>query len=464
MIPDELKAKVALLPEPLKRRLLLLLREKQWRGTDKLRSYVPLPGLEGFHKTRKRYAMIFGGNRSGKTEGNMADLALVFRNLHPWYKDRPEIKTLWAATINFEMVGKILWEEKLQRMIPKRELSKIVWYNKARGIPLELHHINGRRIEFKAYEQGADSFQGRSIHGIYVDEQMPESIWRECQMRIADTAGFIKASWTPVIYQEWLKQIADNPPPDYWVGYASLNDNRKSRGGYVLDAIIDALIEEWPESVRVTRIEGRFAGFESAVFDEWRSDLSVVNPRDLPRDWEFYIGVDFGYSNPFCALLTARDPDGGWWLIAEHHKSHMLLSEHAQIIKSWQEKFSIREIYGDHAAQERAEMRKLGIYVNPARKEVLNSINCVNAKMKVLRDGKPRLFVFRPVPDDWRGCPNLLRQIPAYRWAEKTATRNAKEEVLKLDDHAVDAMKMVIYTVEHQKNGSKTPRGGALMG
>ena len=120
------------LPLPLKRRALELLREKQARRNDACRYYAPLKSTAGFHRTTKRFAIIFGGNRSGKTESNMANVALIARGMHPYFKNR-KFKLIWVATNTFDMVANVIWQEKLQRYIPPAEIEKIVWHNKARN-------------------------------------------------------------------------------------------------------------------------------------------------------------------------------------------------------------------------------------------------------------------------------------------------------------------------------------------
>jgi len=453
------------MPVEMKRRIASAIAEKKFRLTDPLKKYNPLPGsrsLGDFHRTLKRYAIIFGGNRSGKTEANMAQVAMIARDMHPYFTPNRigrEIKTIWVAGVTFHMAGTVLWQEKLQKYIPKKliDWSGVVWISKRANIPHIVPLKNGKTLYFKSYDQGRDTFQSASVDFIALDEQPPWDIWQECQMRVADNDGFIRLSCTPLKHQPELERISNTPPPSYWVGFASLNDNRRSRGGFVPDAVIDELIAEWPEATRITRIEGRFAAFLGAVFQEWNAEEHIVNPRDLPREWEHFIGIDFGYTNPFCALLMARDPDGGFWMIAEHYEPQMLLRDHAKVIRKWQHQFKVKQIIGDHAAQDRAELEALGVHVTPQKKKVLRSIEAMASMMRI-ENGRTRIHVFRKTDSsEWRGCPRLIEEIPSYRWAEPTSDRNAKEEPLKFFDHAIDAAKGVIFTInEHGRGRMKT--------
>ena len=446
---DFSKIDIEKLPPDKRRRLLQLLREKKTRQLDALRKYKILPAPAQFHKTEKPYAILLGGNRSGKTEALCADVAMTARDMHPHF-DTKHIKNLWVGSTTWQSVGEVLWKEKLKHYIPASLIKNIIWHNKQRGIPLYLELHNEKVIEFKSYEQGREAFQARSIPYIALDEQASEGIWQECQMRVLDCDGVIRQALTPIIYQEYLKKIVDAPPPEYWIGYANLNDNRRSRGGFVPDHGIDSLIQSWPESVRKTRIEGRFAAFAGVVFQEWNPEEHLVLPRDLPKSWEWYISIDFGYNNPFCALLVAKDPDGCYWFVDEHFQSHTLMQDHAKVLQKWKDKYPIKDIFADHAAQDRAELDALGIHTKAQKKNVVRSIEAMSGALRIMGNNKSRVKIFRDMANDPRGCPNLIREIPAYRWAEKKEEFNAKEEVIKLDDHAVDAAKALIFSLEYK--------------
>ena len=140
-------------------------------------------------------------------------------------------------------------------------------------------------IEFRAYEQGRKAFEGRAIDAFYGDEQCKddsEGIWQEIQARLMDRGGFSAQSMTPILHQAWLEERIRSLPDTDAVFYADLNDNRKSRGGYVADAEIDALIAQWPEEIRETRMKGYFAAFLGAVFKTFSRDVHVCKPFKIP--------------------------------------------------------------------------------------------------------------------------------------------------------------------------------------
>lgn len=263
-------------------------------------------------------------------------------------------------------------------------------------------------------------------------------------MRVVDTDGTIAWSATPLIPQEWMEARARNPGPQDAVFHADLNDNRVSRGGYVRDAEIDALIAEWPEEVQATRIRGEFAAFLGAVYKSFRRDLHVRH-LDVPPDWQWYRGIDFGFNNPFVCLWIAHGPDRQWHVAAEHYQPRESLAWHARQIRRLDGQVQRRHRYvatwADHDAQDVYELRQLGLETLPANKDVRLGIEVVQAALKVQADGRPRLTV-EPA------CRHLIRELINYRWREGTETADPRDEPEKKDDHTLDALRYVLYSVE----------------
>ncbi len=410
----------------------------------KILSYRALPAARAFHASPAKNRWLFGGNRSGKSESNIGfDLCSFALGVHP-HRRTPKNAVIWAVANTWELVGKLLWSEKIRSYMPAGQISEIVWHNKQAEIPKEIRLRNGNVIEFKAYEQGRKLFEGRAIDAFYGDEQCKtdsEGIWQEIQARLLDKNGFSAQSMTPILYQPWLEDRIRGLPDADAVFYADLNDNRKSRGGYVDDAEIDAMVAEWPEEVQETRIKGHFAAFMGAVFKSFSRDRHVVEPFEIPDDWVRWRSIDLGYNNPFVCLWLARDHDRRWYVYAEHYQPQERLAVHAERIKAISGKERYRATFCDHDAQERAELNGHGIKTMPARKDVLLGIEAVQSALKVQGNGKPRLFIFET-------CKHTVSEMIGYRWAEGTETKDPKDEPLKVNDHCVDALRYCLFSVE----------------
>jgi len=406
--------------------------------------YRPLPAPGKFHKSQAKYRWLMGGNRSGKSEANIGfDLCSFALGVHP-YRKTPKGATIWGAANTWALVGKLLWSEKIKLYMPKAQIQSVAWHNKAEEIPKELRLANGNRIEMKAYDQGRKAFEGRAIDAFYGDEQCKsdsEGIFQEIQARLLDRKGFCAQSMTPIIHQTWLENRIKTLPDTDEIYYADLNDNRKSRGGYVDDAEIDLMVSQWPAEVRATRIKGHFAAFAGAVYKLFNQDVHVIKPFKIPEDWVRYRVIDFGFNNPFVCLWLARDNDRRWYAYAEHYQARESLAYHAEKIKQISGTEKYKSTWADHDAQERFELEKLGIPTLPAKKDLHLGIETVQAALKIQGDGKPRLFIFK-------NCKNTCSEMAGYRWAEGTETKDPKDEPLKVNDHTCDCARYGLYSVE----------------
>ena len=407
--------------------------------------YRPLPAPKDFHRSAAKNRWIFGGNRSGKSESNIGfDLCSYALGVHPFRKT-PENAVIWAAANTWPLVGKLLWQEKIKQYIPACQINyPISWHNKQDEIPREIRLINGNRIEFKAYEQGRKSFEGRAIDAFYGDEQCKsdsEGIWQEIQARLLDKNGFSAQSMTPIIPQNWLEERIDGLPETDDVFYADLNDNRKSRGGYIDDEEIDLMIAQWPEEVQETRIKGHFVAFAGAVYKTFNRKTHVIEPFEISKDWTRYRVIDWGFNNPFVCLWLARDKDRRWYVYAEYYQARETLAYHSEQIKQISGKEKYRATWADHDSQDCFEFKNLGISTIAAKKDVHLGIEAVQAALKVQGDGKPRLFIFKT-------CRNSIREMSGYKWAEGTESRDAQDEPLKVNDHTCDCVRYGIYGIE----------------
>lgn len=414
-----------------------------------------LPAQRAFSRSGAKRRWFFGGNRSGKSEGNIGwDLSAFALRVHPW-RQTPRQAVIWAVAPTWDMVGKILWDEKIKHWIPPGRLAREpVWHNKAKDIPAEIHLDDQVRIEFKAFEQGRTAFQGRALDAIYPDEQCEHDyaeILDELDMRLIDPyedpadAGcqrFLSWSMTPILPQAKIEEIARDPGPRDAVFFADLNDNRLSRGGHIPDEEIDTLIARMPEETQVTRVLGHFGAFVGVVYKSFRREVHVVEPFAIPADWERYRAIDLGFANPFVCLWLARGgPDRAWHVYREHYRAQERLAWHAEKIKQASGEERYIATWADHDAQDTFELAGYGLHTLPAKKDVHAGIELVQAKLKVQDNGRPLLTISRD-------CPNLTREMIGYRWREGTDLRDPPDDPRKKDDHGPDALRYGIESVE----------------
>lgn len=404
--------------------------------------YKPLgPEQSAFHISLALFKWLFGGNQSSKTYTNMMDLALLVQDFHPVHFRPNGIH--WACIESWDQIRDILWEENLKRLIPAHAIFDIVWGPDR--VPRKVFLNNGHRIEFKAFNQGREQFQGRAIDSIHCDEQCHhdfQAILNEMQARLLARDGYLSWGMTPIVPQPELEERIEDLPKTDEVFQIDLNGNRVSQGGYIPDRRIDQMIAEWPEETQATRIRGEFASFYGAVFKTYNRKTHVVPPFRVPKYWRKWRTFDFGFTNPFVCLWLAKNSDEDWYVYREYYQAQTSIQEHIRMVKLLSKGERYIDSYADpENAEDRSEMRKAGIPTKSARKDIARGIELVQSKLKTKENGKPSLFIFKT-------CRNTCREVSTYRYPKGTSTRNPKDTPIQKNDHTIDSLRYALYSVD----------------
>lgn len=214
--------------------------------------------------------------------------------------------------------------------------------------------------------------------------------------------------------------------------------------GRLTMAVLDALT-----GVRRTRLrDGKAAQAEGAIYPQWDQAVHLIDPFPIPDDWRRFRVVDFGYTNPFVCQWYAVDSDGRLLRYREIYMTQRTVRVHAERINALSEGEYIEVTICDHDAEDRATLAENGIPTVAADKAVTRGIQAVQERLKVQRDGKPRIFLFRDAlvePDEVlvraRKPICTEEEIDAYAWAKGVDGKAAKEHPMKVDDHGMDGMR-----------------------
>lgn len=433
------------------------------------------------------YALV-GGNRSGKSESGAYVFARHCRiTLAETAKARgPSAPTVcWVVSETFEMLGEIAWKQKLQRLIPPAIIDAMTWRSKGDGWPEMVRLKNGVEIRFKSSDQGREKAQGTGLFGAWIDEQIPSDFLEEVMVRLIDHAAPSFHTFTPLSPDPTMQRRFENAAKGWRFYQTDIDDNRKSRGGHLpdeqVDLFLDRMREENPDLFD-TRKSGAFAALRGAIFKTFRPSVHVIDDakmRALIRanpGYLHYAGIDFGTNNPFCCLLGARSPDGVWYVYDEHHVAERTIEYHAAEIARMRSEWNTRHLRaayadpgdqsatsagGDYKIAGRAKLLECGLPIVTASKSWWRSVECIMGLLArtaltgptgETEFGEPRLFVSAR-------CRNLIRQLQTYRYAEGTANRDPKDAApVKTDDHAVDALRYMIFTREtHDDTDAPVP-------
>lgn len=243
-----------------------------------------------------------------------------------------------------------------------------------------------------------------------------------------------------------MKSLSDS---DRWARLSwSAYDNKINLPEEYLHAL-----ETLPESMRERMLNGIWKNNDGAVFNEFDETVHVVKPFNIPSEWKRVRSIDFGYTNPFVCLWGALDHDGRLYIYKEHYKSHMRTTEHARIIQEESKGEKYSHTAADHDAGERAELEANGIYTEKALKDVREGIQMVKNRLVCRGDGKPGIFFFC-------NLVNTISELYEYIWAPASSGSSAKEEPLKENDHAMDALRYMIMSVDRKKRATQVASAG----
>ena len=209
-----------------------------------------------------------------------------------------------------------------------------------------------------------------------------------------------------------------------------------------VNEMTSSMSEEGLESRRY----GRFHSGTGLVYSEFDPDIHVIEPFDVPTQWQDTMSIDPGLNNPLSCHWYAVDGDGVVYVVAEHYMAGKDVAYHAEAIKkishdiNWKkDKFGRLSALMDSAANQRtlSGVRSVaelfsdnGITVNThVNKDLFSGINRVKSYLKPV-EGKPKLYIFK-------NCVNMIREIKGYFWGNDDAP-------VKRDDHAMDELRYYI--------------------
>lgn len=299
-------------------------------------------------------------------------------------------------------------------------------------------HVTGgwSSIEFKTYEMGRASFQG-TARSIWLDEECPQDIYTECLTRTATGDNILVMTFTPLkgptpLIKDFLGDMSianlhDGPIDDHryvvccgWDDVPHLDEKVKK-----------SLLASYPPHMRDARSRGIPALGSGVIYPVPVSDYQV-EPFEIPKHWKRNYGMDVG--NKTSCVWLATDPETKIsYVYNDYYKERAEPSIHASAITGrgkW--------IHGaiDPASRGRSQIdgqqlmqmyKDLGMNLVPA-------VNAVEAGLYAcwegLSTGKIKVF---------KGCNQFMREIQTYM-------RDEKGNVVKKDDHVMDAFRYAFMT------------------
>lgn len=225
---------------------------------------------------------------------------------------------------------------------------------------------------------------------------------------------------------------------------------------------------------RRAMLEGDWDVYAGQRFRHFRRDVHVIEPEELPISWAHprAVGVDYGLDAPFAALWGARLADGLVVVYREAYTAGLTAAEQAAVIVDLEddaERDPTRSrgvpvaldpsawARSPHVAPSPSPGRTAGVadpappagsiaaaywhrfagQLRKARNDRLAGVALVADKLRVRRDGLPRLLIYS-------NCHNLIRTLPAL----PRDPRRVEDVDTHAEDHAYDALRYLLNELE----------------
>lgn len=350
----------------------------------------------------------------------------------------------------------------------RAELIGIAKYNDKDKV---LKFTNKSTINFQycAKDSDLDRMQGTEYDIIFLDEatQLSEHQMRvitACCRGVNDFPKRIYYTCNPGgVGHQYIKRIfidkryGDGENPDDYTFIQSLvTDNKvlmESQPDYIKQ------LEALPPKLREAWLYGSFDVYEGQFFEEFsdkpdhyidRQYTHVIEPFEIPDNWNIYRCFDWGYNHPFACEWAAVDPDGVMYIILELYgctktpnegvkwipekvfdEVHRIESEHRWLRGKKIIGVADPAIWNAETGESIAEKAsKRQVYFQKGDHERIAGWMQMHYRFSFDENGFPMMYVFR-------NCKGFIRTIPLLMYDEH------KPEDIDTDgeDHIADAIR-----------------------
>lgn len=366
-----------------------------------------------------RFRIICAGRRWGKSV--VARLIVL-----QWALKTPGV--YWIVSPNYKQSKMIHWRD-IQKEVPRELIAK------KNEVELSLTLVNGSIIELKGAEN-PDALRGVKLRGLVIDEIASirnwDWLWSEVlRPTLTDYSSPVLFISTPKGYNHFfsLFELGLQEGSDYRSWRFTSYDNP-----YIPKVEIDAAKSEQSEDTFFQEYMADFRKATGLAFKYWDRDTHLLQPFDIPREWQRARGFDYGSSDPTASSRVAIDSEDNWFIERCYKNNKASIEDHAKAVQSQDYGFGFIPIYGDPSGDQwEREFAKYGLNIQSANKEVGQGargwveygVEMVNQRMKpipghtvrlpngVVIENAPKLFVIDTPENE-----PMTKEIEYLRWKE----------------------------------------------
>jgi PBSX family phage terminase large subunit len=336
-------------------------------------------------------------------------------------------RSAYIAT-NYQQARDIAWE------ILLRELAgAIIQTNEAR-LEIRTRTTQGGEsyISLRGWES-IENLRGQAFDFLGIDEVATMrnfwSGWHEVlRPTLTDRKGQALFASTPKGYNHFYdlcnKELTDS---DFRSFHFTSWDNP-----HIPIEEIQRAKDTLPIDVFTQEYEASFQKTQGLVYKEFDRKLHLYEELPIGK-FEKIAGIDFGYRNPAAVLYIFSDGER-FYIDDEWYKRERTDAQVAEYVAGC----NFQAVYPDPENPGGIEeLRRRNVNT----REVAKGKGSVKAGIQRIRE----LLISRKLKINKR-CVNTISEFETYSYDEEVNDRNEKEEPIKANDHALDALRYVIST------------------
>lgn len=414
--------------------------------------YRPNTFQRAIHESPSRFKVAVCHRRFGKT--TMAVNELIKRAII-------EPGLYWYVAPTYKSAKMIAWQL-LNHYTPSCFVQK---KNETElSITLNIKaKIGNSKIELKGSET-PDTLRGAGLNGCVFDEYAEQDpvVWTQViRPALSDHLGWAWFIGTPK-GSDHLERLFKKTDTD-WSSWKY----KASETGILPGIELVAAREEMSEDEYNQEYECDFLVHTGLVYPEFQQNIHVYNAKNMtiPDWWPEIISIDHGYRNPTAILFMRVSPEGEIYVVNEHYERQMVVKQHAEYLKAYKQTEeptiiidpSTAQVHGVTVQSVQQEYSDHGVATIPGNNKVQAGINRTKEYLKKDANNLVRLHVSNI-------CRNTIREFQTYKWDERvTLYSEEKDKPLKVNDHAMDALRMALMSRPLSAVHSIEPKKGTFL-
>ncbi|ARF55994.1 MULTISPECIES: PBSX family phage terminase large subunit [Actinomycetes] len=278
----------------------------------------------------------------------------------------------------------------------------------------------------------------------YVDEAtlLPEAFFVQLLARLSVPGAKLLATTNPDSPRHWLKTgyLDRAHELDLASWHFRLDDNPSLSEAYVA-----ALRAEYVGLWRRRMIDGAWVVAEGAIYDMFDEQQHVVD--ELPAMRRYWLGIDYGTTNPTSAVLLGEGVDDRLYAAAEWRwdsramRRQLTDAQYSARIRAWLAELDVVPQWTFVDPSAASYITQLWADGHPGVARANNDVlDGIRSTATALDSGL--LYVHR-------SCEGLLDELPGYAW-DPVASERGEDRPIKRDDHSCDALRYAVHSAGHE--------------